>query len=46
MLTALDNLWLNKVTRVLNDLYNIGKIDGDLSRSFYTKLLNKPVSNE
>lgn len=45
MLTALDNFSIDKITEI-NEIYNSGDIEEDLSRSNFLALPKKPGTNE
>lgn len=46
MLIALDDFGIEKITEIINEIYNNGDIPEDLSRSIFIALPKKPGTNK
>lgn len=46
MLAALDDFCIDKITDIINEIYNSGYISEDLNRSIFIALLKKSGANE
>ena len=46
VVTALEDIGIEKVTEVINEIYNTGEIPVDLSKSIFIALLKRAGANE